>query len=65
LIDPGAGEAERAADAIQALWKDPERRAAMGRAGVQRAERFTIESCVDNTLAIYSELTSDRIKRSD
>ena len=65
LIDPGEGEAERAADAIQALWKDPERRAAMGRAGVQRAARFTIESCVNNTLAIYSELTSDRIKRSD
>jgi glycosyltransferase involved in cell wall biosynthesis len=62
LVYPGVGEAERAADAIQSLWENPERRAEMGQAGVQRAARFTIESCVQNTLAVYSDVTSDRIQ---
>src|SRR5262249_1275120 len=63
LVDPGIGEAERAADAIQSLWENPERRAAMGQAGVRRAARFTVEACVENTLAVYSEVTGGRIQR--
>ena len=62
LVDSGNGEAERAADAIQALWKDPERRAAMGQAGIRQAARFTVEACVENTLAVYSEVTGGRIQ---
>jgi glycosyltransferase involved in cell wall biosynthesis len=62
LVDPGVAEAERTADAIQSLWADPERRAAMRQAGVRRAARFTVEGCVQNTLAVYSEVTGDRIQ---
>ncbi len=62
LVEPGDGEAERAADAIQALWKDPERRAAMRQAGIRQAARFTVEACVQNTLEVYAEVTEGRIQ---
>ena len=62
LVDPGVGEVERTADAIESLWKKPERRAAMGEAGIRQAARFTVEACVDNTLAVYSDVTGDRIQ---
>jgi glycosyltransferase involved in cell wall biosynthesis len=62
LVESGIGEAERTADAVQALWKDPERRAAMGQAGIRQAARFTVEACVENTLAVYSEVTGGRIQ---
>ena len=62
LVEPGVGEPERAADAIQALWRDPERRASMGQAGIREAARFTVEACVENTLTVYSEITGGRIQ---
>ena len=62
LVDPGIGEAERAADAIKSLWEDPEARAAMGQKGVRQAARFTVEACVENTLAVYSEVTGGKIQ---
>ncbi|HKY41679.1 MAG TPA: glycosyltransferase family 4 protein [Pyrinomonadaceae bacterium] len=61
LIDPGPDEAKRAADAIESLWKNPKRRAEMGQAGIRRARLFTVEACVENTLAVYSEVTGGRI----
>ena len=62
LVEPGVGEIERAADAIQALWNDPKRRVAMGQAGIREAARFTVEACVENTLAVYGEVTGGRIQ---
>jgi glycosyltransferase involved in cell wall biosynthesis len=62
LVDPGVGEVERFADAIQSLWENPERRAAMGQAGVRRAAWFTVEACVENTVAVYSEVTEGKIQ---
>ncbi len=62
LVDPGVGEAERAAEAVQSLWENPERRAEMGQAAVRQATRFTVEACVTNTLAVYSEVTGGRIQ---
>jgi glycosyltransferase involved in cell wall biosynthesis len=62
LVDTGAGEAERAADAIESLWKNPQLRVAMGDAGVKRAARFTVEACVQNTLAVYGEVSRGRIQ---
>ena len=62
LVESGMGEGDRTADAIQALWNDPERRVAMGQAGIRQAARFTVEACVQNTLAVYSEVTGGRIQ---
>jgi len=62
MVYPGIDEAERAADAIQALWENPERRAATGQAGIRRAARFTVEACVENTLAVYSDASGGRIQ---
>ena len=61
LVDPGVNEAERTADAIQSLWNNAEQRRAMQQAAVQRAARFTVEACVENTLAVYSEVTEGKI----
>lgn len=62
LVDPGDSEAERTADAIQSLWENPEMRAAMSHAGIRRAARFTVELCVQNTLAVYSEVTGNQVR---
>ena len=62
LIDPGPDEAKRAADAIESLWKNPNRRTEMGQAGIRHARLFTVEACVENTLAVYSEVTAGRIR---
>jgi glycosyltransferase involved in cell wall biosynthesis len=62
LVDTGVHEAERAADAVQSMWENPELRAAMGQASVRSAARFTVEACVENTLAVYSEETEGRIQ---
>lgn len=64
LIDPGPDEAKRAADAIESLWNNPKRRTEMGQAGIRRAGLFTVEACVENTLAVYSEVTGARIQAS-
>jgi glycosyltransferase involved in cell wall biosynthesis len=54
--DPGA-----LADALAALLRDPERRAAMARASVARhAERFTVERMVRETAALYDEVLRPR-----
>jgi glycosyltransferase involved in cell wall biosynthesis len=62
LVDQGDFEAERTANAVQSLWENPEQRAMMGQAGVERAARFTVEACVQKTLAVYSEVTEERIQ---
>ena len=62
LVESGIDEAERAADAIQTLWEDPARRSVMGQASIRQAARFTVEACVEKTLAVYSEVTGGRIQ---
>jgi glycosyltransferase involved in cell wall biosynthesis len=54
-------DAEGLANAIEALLRDPARRAAMGRKGRERAEtEFSDEQIVSQTLAVYDELLSRR-----
>jgi glycosyltransferase involved in cell wall biosynthesis len=56
LLEP-PGDAAAFADGIQALLADPERAAAMGRRGRERAERlFTWSHTVDGYLAAYSRV---------
>jgi glycosyltransferase involved in cell wall biosynthesis len=44
------------ADALERLWRDPDRRARMGEAGRARAtSRFTLERQLDELLAMYRE----------
>ena len=48
------------ADAIQALIESPERRAQMGKAGRELAEKaFAIEKIVEQHMTIYQELLAD------
>jgi len=63
LIDPDPQEAKRAADAIESLWKNPKRRTEMGQAGIRHAGLFTVEACVENTLAVYSEVTGAALRK--
>ena len=55
LVPPGDPPA--LAEAVGGLLADPERLAAMGRAGRQRAvAHFSMERFVDRTLDVYDEL---------
>ena len=50
-------DAKALADAIVALLRDPERRAAMGKQGQQRvAERFTVQRVATQTIDLYKSL---------
>jgi len=52
-----AGEPHALADAVGALLSDPERAAALGRAGRRRLEtEFSVERMVRRTVAVYDEL---------
>lgn len=64
LVDPDNKEVTNMADAIQSLRDNPELRAAISNAGLERATHFTVEKCVQNTLAVYSEVTKRRISSS-
>jgi glycosyltransferase involved in cell wall biosynthesis len=56
---------EGLADAIEALLRDPARRAAMGRKGRERAEReFSDEQIVSKTLEVYDELLPRRSREA-
>jgi len=58
LLPPRAPE--RWAEAIDALIKDPSRRAELGRAGRRRvAAQFSVERHVDAILDVYAETTGD------
>jgi len=61
LVDPDDAEVMNTADAIQSLWDNPTLRAAMSNASVERAARFTVETCIQNTVGVYSEVTKNRI----
>ncbi|MBI3790563.1 MAG: glycosyltransferase family 4 protein [Gemmatimonadetes bacterium] len=57
LIEAGDGEVERLADGVAQAMR-PDVRAAMGAAGVEAARAFTLERCVDATLAEYAPYLS-------
>jgi glycosyltransferase involved in cell wall biosynthesis len=62
LVPPGDGAA--LADAIQSLLGDPDRRLAMGAAGVERIERqFSWRACAERTLALYEDVVERRRAR--
>lgn len=48
-----AGDAAALAGAIAGLLEDPQRRAELGRAGVERAAAYTWERCAAETVAVY------------
>jgi len=59
LVQPG--QAEPLADAIESLLRDPEKRRAMGAAGVRRiGEQFSWRVCAEKTAALYEEVLSRR-----
>jgi glycosyltransferase involved in cell wall biosynthesis len=59
LVPPG--DAAALADAIAALLSDPDRRVAMGAAGVERInERFSWRVCAERTAALYREVLAKR-----
>lgn len=61
LVEPR--HAPALVEAIEALLDDPERRAAMGRAGRQRVlERFTWRSAAERTVEAYREAIGQRAK---
>jgi glycosyltransferase involved in cell wall biosynthesis len=65
LLVPPRDERTLAA-AIVLLLKEPERRAAMGRAGEERVRRFfSAERMVQETLAVYERLRAARGRRPD
>jgi glycosyltransferase involved in cell wall biosynthesis len=65
LLVPPRDERTLAA-AIVLLLKDPERRAAMGRAGQDRVRRFfSAERMVQETLAVYERLRAARRRQPD
>jgi len=42
--------------ALEALWQDPARRAALAAAGVQRAAQFSWTRCAQQTHAVYERV---------
>lgn len=52
-----AGEDRRFAEAVAALVADPERRRRLGNAGPARADSFGVPAMVEQTLALYREVT--------
>jgi glycosyltransferase involved in cell wall biosynthesis len=64
LVPPG--DARALADAIQALLKDPQRRAAMGSAGARRIEeQFSWRACATKTAQLYEEVLSSRRRNKE
>ena len=51
------------AAALRALLADPERRAAMGRAGLRRARRYAWDRIARSTLAVYRALRTEEVAR--
>lgn len=52
------GDAETLADRLDDLLMDPGRRRRFGQRGYQRAERFSKDTLVDSTAALYTDLLS-------
>lgn len=53
-------DVEQWADSIAALWEDADRRAELGRLGIQRASHFSWERAARETLAIYRRVVDSR-----
>lgn len=51
-------EVEQWADTIASLWDDADRRAELGRLGIERASHFSWERAAHETLAIYQRVSS-------
>jgi glycosyltransferase involved in cell wall biosynthesis len=61
LVPPG--DAEALADAIEALLADPDRRIAMGAAGVERINgRFSWRVCAERTAELYEDVLRARAR---
>jgi alpha-1,3-rhamnosyl/mannosyltransferase len=54
LVDPA--DDEGLASTLITLWRDEDRRRALGAAGIERAARFDRQTFVDRMLAIYREV---------
>ena len=62
LVPPG--DATALADAIAAMLADPDRRIAMGGAGVERInDRFSWRVCAQRTVALYEDVLEARARR--
>jgi glycosyltransferase involved in cell wall biosynthesis len=54
------------ASAIEMLWRDPQRRRTLSRAGAEGVRaHYTIEQMADRTVAVYSELLTNRAARTE
>jgi glycosyltransferase involved in cell wall biosynthesis len=58
LVDPASEEA--LADALIALWREPDRRADLGARGLERAARFGRDAFFARLFAVYRELSGGR-----
>ena len=58
-------EAEQWADAIMALWDDEDRRAALGRMGVARAQQFSWNRAARETLKVYRRAVERIVLRAE
>lgn len=61
-IVPPSNEPEDLLDALSRLLHDPERRASMGRAAVERVQEFAAERVVERFATLYAEI--DRVRPS-
>jgi len=59
------GDAERIAQAIEALAADPGRCAAMGEAARRRAQEFSLDKCVQGIEAVFQAVIRRSARRSD
>jgi glycosyltransferase involved in cell wall biosynthesis len=58
LVPPG--DDHRFAEAVATLVADPSRRLALGNAGPARADSFGVSAMVEQTLALYRDVTVQR-----
>ena len=56
---------ELLAEAIEALVRDPQRRAAMSAAAAERGRGYDIEAAVRRTEQIYRDLTAPKTERTN
>jgi starch synthase len=62
LVPPG--DAVALADTVAALLADPDRRVAMGAAGVERINaQFSWRACARKTVALYEDVLAKRKRR--
>jgi glycosyltransferase involved in cell wall biosynthesis len=58
-----AHQPDRVAEAVAALLDDPDRRAALGRAGARRARRYGWDRIAASTLEVYARIAAGRAAR--